>query len=210
MKDPNLRATTVLSLVVHLSFLLIALIFIKQTNHLVVPSKYIVSLVGPEAEKGTVSVPQGYSLKPEKAAQLPEETEQYISDRIAVLKAKKKAERIVRLRSIISMKDTDHPKGTTEDKSKKEIKGTIPNEDYYIEKIGMEIRQHWSFPWSVDKNLMAIVSVTVMKNGTIRINRIEKNSGNPLFDRSVLKAISKASPVSSPPYEMEIGLRFTP
>ena len=60
------------------------------------------------------------------------------------------------------------------------------------------------------KNLETIISVTVMQDGTIRINKVEKSSGNIIFDRSVLKAISKASPVSRPPYEVEIGLRFTP
>jgi len=40
--------------------------------------------------------------------------------------------------------------------------------------------------------------------------RIEKPSGNVLFDRSALRAIAKASPVTPPPYEMEIGVRFYP
>ena len=60
------------------------------------------------------------------------------------------------------------------------------------------------------KNLEAVISVTIMSNGTVKINSVEKSSGNVLFDRSVLRAINKASPVSPPPHEMEIGLRFTP
>jgi len=39
---------------------------------------------------------------------------------------------------------------------------------------------------------------------------VEKSSGDLFFDRSALKAVTKASPVSPPPYEMEIGIRFFP
>jgi TonB family protein len=60
------------------------------------------------------------------------------------------------------------------------------------------------------KEIEAIVSVKILKDGTARVQRIEKSSGNALFDRSALKALAKASPLPPPPYEMEIGVRFYP
>ncbi len=78
--------------------------------------------------------------------------------------------------------------------------------------VGEEIRRQWQFPTDLlkDKTIEAIVSIRVLKNGFVQILRIEKSSGNPLFDRSALRAITKASPVTSPPHEMEIGVRFYP
>jgi TonB family protein len=48
------------------------------------------------------------------------------------------------------------------------------------------------------------------KDGTLSGVKIEKASGDRFFDRSALNAVTKASPVSPPPYEMEIGIRFYP
>jgi colicin import membrane protein len=82
--------------------------------------------------------------------------------------------------------------------------------DSYYAKITEEIRADWVYPDMGKKELASIVSVTIRRDGTITVHGIEKSSGDLLFDRSVLKAITKASPVSPPPYEMEIGIRFYP
>ncbi|MDP2753115.1 MAG: energy transducer TonB, partial [Nitrospirota bacterium] len=60
------------------------------------------------------------------------------------------------------------------------------------------------------KDLEAIISIKIKRDGAITAQRIEKSSGNTLFDRSAIKALAKASPLSPPPYEMEIGVRFYP
>ena len=52
MKEPSLQKTTAFSLALHLSVLFIALLFLKQSNTLMMPSPYVVSLVSPEALKG--------------------------------------------------------------------------------------------------------------------------------------------------------------
>ena len=81
--------------------------------------------------------------------------------------------------------------------------------DYYA-RITKEIWQQWIFPETGDKNLEAIISIRIMRDGTVQVSRVEKSSGNSLFDKSALRAISKASPVTPPPHEMEIGVRFYP
>jgi colicin import membrane protein len=82
--------------------------------------------------------------------------------------------------------------------------------DSYYAKITDEIRQEWVYPDMGKKDIASIVAVTIRRDGHITIHGIEKSSGDLLFDRSVLKAVTKASPVSPPPYEMEIGIRFYP
>lgn len=228
MRDPSLQITTLISLLVHITFLSIALITIKQADHFVGPTPYIVSLVSPEieetdvSEKGVAAVgedesaPQ-MSLPSEtlKNHRIFEDTKQYISDRIVAIKAKKKVKDIVRLRNIISLKGSSSSKEEAaetvqHDEGEKEG-GEWATTDQYTKAIGGEIWQHYEvIPEIKGKNLEAIISITVMKDGTIKINKIEKSSGNLLFDRAVLNAIRKASPVSPPPYEMEIGVRFRP
>ncbi|MBT9536774.1 MAG: cell envelope integrity protein TolA [Nitrospirae bacterium] len=224
MKEPSLPVTAFFSFLLHVTFIFTALITIKNANHFTLPSAYIVSLVSHEISELPAQGKEGTASQieePEQKMKLPSEpskskasddAKQYSSDRIAALEATRKAKRIVKLRSLISIKGTDK-----QGKDTKEISPPVKNGgnetsilEGYSERIGKEIRQRWAFPEAWGKNLEAVISVTIMSNGTVKINSVEKSSGNVLFDRSVLRAINKASPVSPPPHEMEIGLRFTP
>jgi TolA protein len=226
MKEPSLPVTAFFSFLLHATFIFTALITIKNANHFTLPSAYIVSLVSTEVigqsrvardKEGTAVQPD----EPEQKMKLPsepskskasEDAKQYSSDRIAALEATRKAKRVVKLRNMVSIKGDDK-----QGKNTKEISPPAKNGgnetsilEGYAERIGKEIRQRWAFPEAWGKNLEAIISVTIMSNGTVKINKVEKSSGNVFFDRSVLRAINKASPVSPPQHEMEIGLRFTP
>ncbi|TAL25846.1 MAG: TonB C-terminal domain-containing protein [Nitrospirae bacterium] len=222
MKGPSLRITAILSLVIHITFFFTALVLMNRSNHFIRPPAYIVSLVGTEVadtgspEEGGAAVSEDepaprMSLPSDTSKKLKpsDDTKQYAENRIAAMEATKKAKNILRLRNVISIKGS----GGSEEG---EITGPEENgeEDMlasYENKIGREIWRHYTvIPEIKGKNLEAIISVTVMRDGTLRINKVEKSSGNIIFDRSVLKAVAKASPVSPPPYEMEIGLRFTP
>ena len=79
-----------------------------------------------------------------------------------------------------------------------------------IQRLEKRYGSTWVFPDTGKKDLEAIISIRILKDGTIISQRIEKSSGNPLFDRSAIKALAKASPLSPPPYEMDIGVRFYP
>lgn len=226
MKGPSLPVTAFFSFLLHLTFIFTAMIAIKNANHFTLPSAYIVSLVSTEVS-GESRTARGKEEtasqieEPEQKMKLPsepskskalEDAKQYSSDRIAAIEATRKAKRVVKLRNMVSIKGADK-----QGKDTKEISPSAngsANEaavlEGYSEKIGEEIEQHWAFPEAWGKDLQAIISVTIMSNGAIKINKIEKSSGNALFDRSVLRAINKASPVSPPPHEMEIGLNFQP
>jgi TolA protein len=81
----------------------------------------------------------------------------------------------------------------------------------YSSKIMDGIQPYWALPPGIEKKgLEAVVSIKILKDGTVIVQGIEKRSGNRLFDRSALQALAKASPLPRPPYEMEIGVKFHP
>jgi TonB family protein len=223
MKEPSLQKTTALSLALHISILFIALILLRQSNKFMMPSPYVVSLVSPEGPKGkSVDIKAGRevsrSLKdtsvvetvPKKdTKKIDRKKEELVEERIAAIAAKKKVEKLVKLRSEISLKASSNiSKGGSDTASAQSGKGSLFDE--YYGKISEEIHQQWSWPPTGQKDLEATISIKVTKDGTIFIQKIEKSSGNPFFDKSAIRALTKASPISPPPYEMEIGVRFYP
>lgn len=234
MKGPSLQKTAALSTVVHLTVLFLSFLIIRESNHIVMPSPYIVSLVEPSKKllrDNTKSVRSFKKVKSYKSYKYKKVTKpvlsrddymakirkkhkidkQRVEDRISELEAKKRVERIVRLRSIISVKGTGEQNShqtSAESKNTSSSKETL-FDSYYL-KIRGEIWQEWIYPDLGEKSLVTILLVKIMKDGTITVQGIEKSSGNILFDRSTLKAIAKATPVSPPPYEIEIGIRFYP
>jgi colicin import membrane protein len=77
--------------------------------------------------------------------------------------------------------------------------------------IQNKIWSEWVFPdFRKDEPLEAIIRIKILKDGRVVTEGFEKRSGDKLFDRSVLRAVTKASPLPPPPYEMAIGLRFIP
>lgn len=216
MKGPSLQRTTALSFVLHLTVFLIAFLVLKQPNHIISPPPYTVSLVSPDVltgiNKASDTSEESVTLSniPKKdIKEITKKEKETVEKRISAITTKKKIERIVRLRSIISLKATgDKRSSNPQTTSTYTGKGTL-FDDYYST-ITREIWQQWVFPDTGQKDLEAVISVRILKDGTITAQRIEKRSGNPLFDRSAIKAIAKASPLSPPPYEMEIGIRFYP
>jgi TolA protein len=223
MKEPSLQKTTALSLVLHISVLFIALLLLRQSNKFMMPSPYVVSLVSPAVLKGksmdirasreaskllkdtsvVETVPKQDTKKKDK------KKEEMVEERIAAIAAKKKVEKLVKLRSEISLKaSSNSSKGGSDTALAQTGKGSIFDE--YYTKIRKEIWQQWVFPDFGQKDFEAIIAIRIMKDGTISIQKIEKSSGNSFFDKSAIKALTKASPVSPPPYEMEIGVRFYP
>jgi TonB family protein len=223
MREPSLQKTTALSFALHISVLLIALVLLRQSNQFTMPSPYVVSLVSPEVlkVKDTESRESPETSKTLRDTSVTEDIpkqdmekrnkkeEEKAEERIDAIEAKKKVERLVKLRSVISLKASGYGR---KDSSETTLAHTGEGSlfDEYYTKIRREIWQQWAFPDTGQKDLEAIISIKIMKDGTISIQRIEKSSGNPFFDKSAIKAISKASPLPPPPYEMEIGVKFYP
>ncbi|MEW6068490.1 MAG: cell envelope integrity protein TolA [Nitrospirota bacterium] len=230
MKELSLQKVAFLSALLHLIVFLITFFVLNQSNNkIVIPLPYTVNLVSPEiltdykkagdakttiieASKKSVATSKSNILekkvtKKEDIKQASKNKKEIIEDKISAIAAKKKIEKIVELRTIISLKAGEN-KLDSDLRSDSYNKNVILGE--YYNKVKKEIWQHWIFPDIGGKDIEAIISVKILKDGTISVQGLEKTSGNPFFDRSAINAITKASPLTPPPYEMEIGVRFYP
>ncbi|KPK44720.1 MAG: hypothetical protein AMK74_04725 [Nitrospira bacterium SM23_35] len=222
MSEPTLRKTALLSSALHLIVFFITILVLKQSNHFVMPSPYTVNLVSPDTLHNSAAVRGKNTGVIRDTAKSIDQTSiemkskkdkvkdrQQIQEKISALAAKKKIEKIVKLRNMISLKGGADGRGAESAKtSSAHGKGDL-FDDYY-RKITREIWQQWVYPNTSRKDIEAIVAIRILKDGTALVQRIEKSSGNLLFDRAALKALAKASPLEPPPYEMEIGVRFYP
>ncbi len=80
----------------------------------------------------------------------------------------------------------------------------------YYSLIEQTIEQGWVYPGRNISGLEAIISITINKDGEIIIQEIKKSSGDVLYDRSAIKAITNASPLPPPPegFDTDIELLF--
>ncbi|MBL09534.1 MAG: hypothetical protein CL402_03285, partial [Acidiferrobacteraceae bacterium] len=82
--------------------------------------------------------------------------------------------------------------------------------------INAKVRQNWRERNLDDEDLLAIIEVSVKRDGTVISANIYKSSNDPRFDSSVLAAVKKASPLpfpKNPKYYDHIKLfriRFSP
>jgi colicin import membrane protein len=229
MNAPSIRKTAALSAALHITFFLVTLLILRHTSRLELPSPYVVNLIGPgdtrrAASGSAVKEPAAHESRPERHGmaveketaktrkEIKQEETKRVADRIAELMALKKVARIARIRREIVDIKGDAGKGVSGTSSKKPSGGSPggSSSGSYTDRIIAEIHQYWAIPDTLDKNLTATVAVRILKDGTVYILGMEKSSGNRIFDTLARKAIERASPVTRPPQEMELGIRFYP
>ena len=232
MKEQGICSAITLSFFLHISIVTLSFLIGRgfYTHTLITP--YTVSLVSPSQTAGSEKVsPSGADreaataeiAKPAEKPRVASYTEPrrkkesdsaIVKNRIEELKAIQKLERLAALRKIIDIgagqralqsKNSSGPRNNITGSGGASAGGG----DYYSLVEG-KIRQQWVYPDTLDTDLQTVVSIRITKDGSITIEKIEKGSGNQLFDRSVLRAITMASPLPPPLKEMEIGLRFRP
>ncbi len=125
------------------------------------------------------------------------ENEKLLQERLAALEAKKRI-----LEKVQKSEERSH--GAIQSISSTQVSQT------YLSLISSLIRQNWSIPETIPKNLEAIVSIRILQDGQIVIEGFEQKSGNAIFDASIIRAIKNSSPLPSPKNEIKIGLRFKP
>jgi colicin import membrane protein len=231
MRGPSLQKTTIVSFTLHLIAFLIVLLIVRQSGRIIIPPPYTVNLVSPEIsrsfDKGSDSKPSTSRVpresppakttpkkktKEELIAKKDTVKEQnMIEEKISLIKAKKQVEKTVRLRSVINLKASDFEEKSHLQATSAQTGTRSSNlfNEYYAQMQSM-IWQQWSWPETGQKDLLAIISIKILKDGTIRIQKIEKSSGNSFFDKEALKALTKANPLPPPPDELEVSLRFYP
>jgi TolA protein len=225
MRGPHLQKTsilsfTILSFALHLTIFAMTLIILKHSNQVIMPSPYIVSLVNPEVSTGVDTGKQeevareapasaAPSVAPAKSKKESAKEKEMVERNLEALKAKKKIEKIVRLRSMIDLRARGDNRVSSA-KATASPQGQGGGAGDYYSMITKEIWQQWVYPDTGKKDIEAIISVKILRDGTAIVQKVEKSSGNALFDRSAIRAIAKASPLPRPPEEMEIGVRFYP
>ena len=240
MRGPSLQKTTLLSFALHLTVFTIAFLILRQSSRIVLPAPYTVNLVSPDVLTGgerTINDTGRQSAETKKPQELaaPKETpkkskreaakeremiEKRISDLRQNQRIRKKIEdiegknneirKLAGLRKVISLKARGDKRNPGAGNAASGSAGRVNASDDYYAKITREIWQQWIYRGVGRKDIEAIVSIRILQDGTAIIQKVEKSSGDALFDRSVKMAIAKASPLSPPPYEMEIGVRFYP
>lgn len=227
MIEGRIERYMLVSFVLHAAFISIVFAKAKSTDVFIMPSPYLVSLVSPyerpsaaasSAPKAEASLAAAKTLPDEassktetkKTAETPPPPKNtYVTDRLAVIKAKKDIERIAGLRNTITVGKAGEKEAPAEAPQAGASGGDIIIQSY-ASKIRGQIWQEWVFPDTGGGELEAIVTIFIKKDGAIEVRKMEKDSGNLMFDRSALRALDKASPVEPPPYEMEFVVRFTP
>ena len=229
MKAPSLYSALTLSFFLHIAVITLSFAIGRAlyTRKLVPP--YIVSLVEPSQTVGSEKVSPSGSAQQAAAPEIARPVEKprvesrteprrkkesdatIVKNRIEELTAMKKLEKLMALRKIVDIGAGQRALQSKNSSTalRNNITGSGGGGDYYSLVEG-KIRQQWVYPETLDTDLQTIVSIRIAKDGSITIEKVEKGSGNQLFDRSVLRAITMASPLPPPLKEMEMGLRFRP
>jgi colicin import membrane protein len=236
MKIPRIYQALTASLFFHLSFIAVAVFVISRVTDYRQPLPYVVSLVDDRASSASrQSAPR--ESPSQKAPETPKtvkqsvqpavppastkskahqtEQEKLMKERIEALQAKKRIEKLVALRKVIEVDASKTPAAKSASQSPEKassqgaVSGSSSGRDYYAVVVD-RIRQQWVFPGTLDRDIEAVVAIRIARDGRVTVDRVEKSSGNPLFDRSVVRAITLASPLPPPPQDMDIGVRFRP
>ncbi|MDA8388394.1 MAG: cell envelope integrity protein TolA [Nitrospiraceae bacterium] len=82
----------------------------------------------------------------------------------------------------------------------------------YLQMVEAKIWHNWYFPDLKTHGGKAVISIQILKDGTIIANGFDKRSGDALLDDSAMRAIRRTGkvPPPPPPYPLEIAVGFTP
>jgi TonB family protein len=76
---------------------------------------------------------------------------------------------------------------------------------HYLALIQYRIEFHWQPPFSGQEPLLATVYFKITREGELEEVKLEKSSGNPIFDQAALRAVYSANPL--PPLPSGSGLQ---
>jgi len=223
-KESDLHKLVIISAVLH--FLLLAIITLpvkmKKREYIT----YTVSIVRPSEIRATVKETKSVvkkssvKLKPTPRKRTPKKGVTLNPDRVI----SREIQRLMAIRKLQKQKET---KAEAEEEIREAIaeirkkvrtrlsigpvsgrgsKSAKP--ESYAALIIQKIQSKWIHPVFESRNLEAIISFRMDKDGNVISYKIEKSSGNKLFDHSAVRAILKSSPLPPHPVEREIEVRF--
>jgi len=83
----------------------------------------------------------------------------------------------------------------------------------YMSDVESKIATNFILPQGFYKDLYAIITIKISRDGNVSGKNLEKGSGNPSFDSAAMRAIGAAAPFGSPPRELtavQIRVTFHP
>ncbi|HIJ60645.1 MAG TPA: TonB family protein [Nitrospirae bacterium] len=164
--------------------------------------------VAPSKQKETMS-PQPVVKETVRREPAKKDDDKIVQDRISEMIAKKRIEKLVATRSNIDLASSSKSSPIATNKRGSSTQGQSKGD--YLSLVRAKIMERWVYPETIDKDLEAIITIKIKKDGTVQLIGIEKSSGNRLFDRTALSAISSIQNLPSPPEGIEeLGIRFKP
>jgi hypothetical protein len=243
---PDVRSSAALSLSIHI--LIIALLLFFETPHKKTFEKYmtvrIVSTVSTQSELPAPTVtfatkpnissqaesPSDNGIKEPPSPQLlhtpprlvqkeSSRKEQIIEEALHAIKAKKRIEKIARLRAEIrgqrsekQMSDVRNQRSESMEKyslksDPRPQTSDLSSASGYVKIVTDIIHSNWTYPEIRGRGLKGSVVILIERNGSVKIKEFN-SSGDRLFDYSIRNAILKST-LPPPPEELEIEVRFT-
>jgi len=140
--------------------------------------------------------------------------EEFIRSEIERLEEIKRLEKVKRLREAIGAFETVGDEEPAEPVRAPPAPVSQEVKDAYYGEITFRLRELWVYTGTVRQTdrLEAEILIVLGPGGGVLQQKIVSGSGDPEFDRSVLRAIVKASPFPPPPrgLDREIQFRFRP
>lgn len=219
-KEPHFSRIILFSAILHFLFIFLVVIPIKTRQEEF--RSYRVSLVGPiqtpqdsrdtKVHTAPAQEPAKVLPKTDMSLESFEQVKKEIERLHAIKDLKESAKKQEAVNKRIQEIQIGKGKGSDKISQEPDIqgRGTGKDTDFYYSIISRKIWQQWTYPNAQTAGLEVIISIKIDEKGEVISQKVEKSSGNLLFDRSAIKAISRASPLPPPLEEMEIGVKFYP
>ena len=161
--------------------------------------------------------------KKEEAKRIAEKKKKEAARKLAEEKKRKKEEQR-RIAELERKKELQRQQAERDLQERLEAEGKQRNErlatstftNQYVAAIQQKVSSNWIRPPGAQQGLTALVAVRVTPGGDVLAARVVRGSGDAVFDRSVINAVLKASPLPFPQdpkfYEFlrEFKLEFRP
>lgn len=231
-REPNFQKIIITSAVIHMLFITLVAVPVKSRKREY--KSYFVNIVTPAQLRKSSAVKTGKSATAAVKKKIPPRRRVKSKKGVALEPADRAIKEIKRLQAISALakkkqqeelalakaREAEEARDEAIEGIRKKMMANIsvgpavPGDtvsaeaESYHALIIEKIQSQWIHSRFASRDLEAIISFTMDKDGNVISHKIERSSGNYLFDLSAEKAILKASPLPPHPVEREIEVRF--
>jgi len=170
----------------------------KSNSSSPAPAQKSVAVTAPPEEKSVHTIEKNEKVTPKEKSR--------VNDQIAALEAKKKIETLANLRKAIKISKS----GAVATDARATMNNAPTSGGNYGNIVMNKLSKCWVLPEAIDKDLVGVIDIHVARNGSVTIDKFVKKSGNIIFDKAILRAITYCAPVPPPSTETDIEITFTP